>query len=75
MRPSLLRARRRLGLPARIACMCYPKAMMPMHAAKAGFDAIWRSPGAARLAEPSKSLTSSARAAASSRTGATSVPS
>jgi 4-hydroxy-2-oxoheptanedioate aldolase len=41
MRPSLTRSRLRQGKPARIACMYYPTAMMPAHAAKAGFDAIW----------------------------------
>lgn len=41
MRSSLLRARLRQGLPARLACMYYPTAMMPAHAAKAGYDAIW----------------------------------
>lgn len=41
MRPSLIRTRLRQNLPARIACMYYPTAMMPAHAAKAGFDALW----------------------------------
>ncbi len=41
MRPSLIRSRLRQNLPARIACMYYPTAMMPAHAARAGFDAIW----------------------------------
>lgn len=41
MRPSLTRSRLRQGKAARIACMYYPTAMMPAHAAKAGFDAIW----------------------------------
>lgn len=41
MRPSLIRARLRQDLPARIACMYYPTTMMPAHAARAGFDAIW----------------------------------
>jgi 4-hydroxy-2-oxoheptanedioate aldolase len=41
MRPSLARARLRDDLAVRIACMYYPNAMMPRHAAKAGFDAIW----------------------------------
>ena len=41
MRPSLIRSRLRQGLAARIACMYYPTTMMPAHAAKAGFDAIW----------------------------------
>ena len=37
----MIRSRLRQNLPARIACMYYPTAMMPAHAAKAGFDAIW----------------------------------
>lgn len=41
MRSSLIRSRIRQGLAARIACMYYPSTMMPAHAAKAGFDAIW----------------------------------
>ncbi len=41
MRPSLLRSRLRRNLPARIACLYYPTAMMPAHAAAAGFDALW----------------------------------
>ena len=41
MRPSLIRSRLRQNLPVRIACMYYPTAMMPAHAAQAGFDAIW----------------------------------
>lgn len=41
MRPSLTRSRLRQGKAARIACMYYPTAMMPAHAARAGFDAIW----------------------------------
>lgn len=41
MRSSLARQRLRQDLPARIACMYYPSAMMPLHAARAGFDAIW----------------------------------
>jgi 4-hydroxy-2-oxoheptanedioate aldolase len=41
MRSSLLRARLRQGLPARLVCMYYPNAMLPAHAAKAGFDAVW----------------------------------
>src|SRR5688572_14870257 len=41
MRSSLIRARLRQNLAARIACMYYPTAMMPAHAAKAGFDGIW----------------------------------
>ncbi len=41
MRPSLIRSRLRQDKPVRIACMYYPVSMMPAHAAKAGFDAIW----------------------------------
>ena len=41
MRTSLVRSLLRQNRPARIACMYYPLAMMPAHAAKAGFDAIW----------------------------------
>jgi 4-hydroxy-2-oxoheptanedioate aldolase len=41
MRPSLIRSRLRKDQPVRIACMYYPVSMMPAHAAKAGFDAIW----------------------------------
>lgn len=41
MRPSLIRSRLKQGRPARIACMYYPSTMMPAHAAKADFDAIW----------------------------------
>ncbi|MBP8256287.1 MAG: hypothetical protein KAX37_03105 [Opitutaceae bacterium] len=41
MRSSLARARLRQNSAVRIACMYYPSAMMPAHAAKAGFDAIW----------------------------------
>ena len=41
MLPSLIRSRLRQNLPVRIACMYYPTAMMPAHAAQAGFDAIW----------------------------------
>lgn len=41
MRPSLIRARLRQNLVVRIACQYYPTAMMPAHAAQAGFDAIW----------------------------------
>ena len=41
MRPSLIRSRLRQGKAARIACLYYPTTMMPAHAAKAGFDAIW----------------------------------
>jgi 4-hydroxy-2-oxoheptanedioate aldolase len=41
MRSSLVRSRLRQNKPVRIACMYYPVAMMPAHAAKAGYDAIW----------------------------------
>jgi 2-keto-3-deoxy-L-rhamnonate aldolase RhmA len=41
MRSSLIRSRLRQGKAARIACLYYPNTMMPAHAAKAGFDAIW----------------------------------
>jgi 4-hydroxy-2-oxoheptanedioate aldolase len=41
MRTSLARSRLRNNEPVRIACMYYPNAMMPAHAAKAGYDAIW----------------------------------
>ena len=41
MRSSLIRSRLRQGKPARIACLYYPTTMLPAHAAKAGFDAIW----------------------------------
>ncbi len=41
MRASLIRSRLRQGLVARIAALYYPTAMMPAHAAQAGFDALW----------------------------------
>jgi 2-keto-3-deoxy-L-rhamnonate aldolase RhmA len=41
MRKSLARSRLQADQPVRIACMYYPTAMMPAHAAKAGYDAIW----------------------------------
>jgi 4-hydroxy-2-oxoheptanedioate aldolase len=41
MRRSLAAARLRQNQAVRIACMYYPSAMMPAHAARAGFDAIW----------------------------------
>lgn len=41
MRASLIRQRLRQGLPARIAALYHPTTMMPAHAAKAGFDALW----------------------------------
>ena len=41
MRPSLIRSRLKQNQAVRIACMYYPVAMMPAHAAQAGFDAIW----------------------------------
>jgi len=41
MRASLIRSRLQRGLAARIAALYYPTAMMPAHAAQAGFDALW----------------------------------
>jgi 4-hydroxy-2-oxoheptanedioate aldolase len=41
MRPSLIRSRLKQNQAVRIACMYYPVNMMPAHAAKAGYDAIW----------------------------------
>lgn len=41
MRASLIRTRIRQDKAVRIACLYYPTSMMPAHAAKAGFDAIW----------------------------------
>ena len=41
MRPSLIRSRLSAGKAVRIACLYYPTAMMPAHAAHAGFDALW----------------------------------
>lgn len=41
MRPSLIRSRLRQDQAARLACLYYPAAMMPAHAAAAGFDAVW----------------------------------
>lgn len=41
MRSSLIRSRLRQGQAARIAALYYPTAMMPAHAARAGFDALW----------------------------------
>ncbi len=41
MRPSRIRSRLRSNEVARIACLYYPTAMMPAHAAQAGFDALW----------------------------------
>ena len=41
MRPSLIRSRLRQNQAVRIACLYYPTAMLPAHAARAGFDAIW----------------------------------
>ncbi len=41
MRTSRLRSRFRQKQAARLACLYYPTAMMPAHAAKAGFDALW----------------------------------
>lgn len=41
MRPSLIRSRLRQNQAVRIACLYYPTTMLPAHAARAGFDAIW----------------------------------
>jgi 4-hydroxy-2-oxoheptanedioate aldolase len=41
MRASLIRARLRQGQVVRIAALYFPNAMMPAHAAQAGFDALW----------------------------------
>lgn len=41
MRASLIRSRLRQDLVVRIAAIYYPTAMMPAHAAQAGFDALW----------------------------------
>src|SRR5678815_123498 len=41
MRHSLIRSRLRQDKPVRIVCMYYPVSMLPAHASKAGFDAIW----------------------------------
>jgi 2-keto-3-deoxy-L-rhamnonate aldolase RhmA len=41
MRSSLIRSRLQQGKVARITCLYYPTTMLPAHAAKAGFDAIW----------------------------------
>ncbi|MSU48316.1 MAG: 4-hydroxy-2-oxovalerate aldolase [Opitutus sp.] len=41
MRPSLIRSRLSQNKAVRIACQYYATTMMPAHAAKAGFDAIW----------------------------------
>lgn len=41
MRLSLIRSRLRNDDPARIVCLYYPSTMLPAHAARAGFDAIW----------------------------------
>lgn len=41
MRPSLIRSRLRQHQPARIVCMYYPTTMLPAHAARAGYDAVW----------------------------------
>jgi 4-hydroxy-2-oxoheptanedioate aldolase len=40
MRPSLIRSRLRQNKAVRIAFLYYPAAMMPAHAAQAGFDAL-----------------------------------
>lgn len=41
MRPSLIRSRLRENRVARFFCLYYPASLIPLHAAKAGFDAIW----------------------------------
>lgn len=41
MRTSKIRAKFDAGKAARIACMYYPTAMLPNHAAHAGYDGIW----------------------------------
>src|SRR5476651_492419 len=41
MRTSRLRSRFRQKQAARLACLYYPTSMMPAHAAKAGYDALW----------------------------------
>ncbi|MFO1447167.1 MAG: aldolase/citrate lyase family protein [Opitutaceae bacterium] len=41
MRTSIVRTLLRQGKPVRIVCMYHPIPMMPAHAAKAGYDAIW----------------------------------
>ncbi|MBW7894002.1 MAG: 4-hydroxy-2-oxovalerate aldolase [Opitutaceae bacterium] len=41
MRPSRIRSRLRQDQAVRIACMYYPVNMLPAHAAKSGYDAIW----------------------------------
>ncbi len=41
MRSSKIKQRLKQGQVARIACLYYPTAMMPTHAAQAGFDALW----------------------------------
>ena len=41
MRSSKIRSRLGQKQAVRFACMYYPTTMMPAHAAKAGFDALW----------------------------------
>jgi 4-hydroxy-2-oxoheptanedioate aldolase len=41
VRSSRIRSRLKNNQVARIACLYYPTAMMPAHAAHAGFDALW----------------------------------
>ncbi len=41
VRSSRIKARLRNNQVARLACLYYPTAMMPAHAARAGFDALW----------------------------------
>lgn len=41
MRTSIIKNRLRQDKPARFVCMYNPTLMMPLHAAKAGFDGIW----------------------------------
>ena len=41
MRSSKIRSRLRQKQAVRFACLYYPTAMMPAHAAKAGYDAVW----------------------------------
>jgi 4-hydroxy-2-oxoheptanedioate aldolase len=41
MRSSKIRARLRQNQAVRFPCLYYPTSMMPAHAARAGFDAIW----------------------------------
>jgi len=41
MRSSLIRSRLASGRAARLVCMYYPLAMLPAHAARAGYDGVW----------------------------------